>query len=357
MSQQTVGFIASQIAEDIGLCWPRDSERIFKNLTHVQNEIWTSGKFYGSTQFWDCKVSPTNQLITPHGYGILLGIDINGKPKDIKDEFFLFHKNGPGDIAEYRGKCKTFNDNVMSLGESPVLMQPTDESCRQRRMDCNPKRILVKSECGASDPPFPKTRVSGLGADGMPIYSYMAVDPSTEEESLCQCKANEAEQFKAIQGIEYHIAEVSTVADIRFSKINNIIKEPTLGPVEYYMVNEDGVGTLIARMEPWQLLSSYKIYQLPRQCKQRSVLGLFKRNKPEPIIDENQIFISSDMEAILSIAIAVDFKFSKKNIAASVGYFQAGAISLNADLKENRTGAQQTMQIDNKQGYQDFPKM
>lgn len=359
-SNYTVGLIADQIASSIGLCWPNDESRIFENLTHVQNEIWKSGKFFGSTKFFDCKVLPNNQIITPHGYGIMLGIDINGKPKEMKDEFFLFHKNGPGDINRFRGECENFNDDIYYLGNSPVLIQPTDESCRQFRLDCEPKKIIVRCEC-ANDPPYKRTVISGLGVDGKPIYTYKATDPSTEQETVCQCTSNnpvELQAVQAVQGVEYQISSYSLAANILFSKIDNIIKEVTSVPVEYWMVDQNGIGTLIARLEPWQILSNYQIYQIPKKClRMRSVLGLFKRNKPEPVIDENQIFISSDIEAIKSLAIGIDYKYTKKNIPASLPFFQDAGSQLSAELKENRTGATQTLQVENKQGYAKFPKM
>lgn len=363
MSNITAAIAAEYVAEDIGLCWPDNADRIFKVLTNVQNEIWKSGQFFGSVKWFDVKVMPNNQIITPHGYGVMLGLDINGKPRELRDQYFLFHKNGPGDIANIRSECKGWNKNVYELSISPVLIQPTEEACRQMRIDCNPKKIMVKSDCGNSDPPYPRTLVSGLGPDGFPIYSYrgiLSADDPDGETQVCSCTRDQIlkNEIEGLEGVEFDITSRAISANIRFAKITNIVKPVTLTPVEYYMVCESGVAIMIARLEPWQNLSQYHIYQIPQQCANfKTLLGLFKRNRPDRIVDGNQLFISSNLEAIKSLAIAMDYKYNKKNISAAAPYVQDAAGQLNAEMKEERSGVNQPLQIENLQGYASIPKM
>jgi hypothetical protein len=295
----------------------------------------------------------------------MLGLDINGVPRDIKDQYFLFHKNGSGDIARNARECKGWNPNVYDLGTSPVLMQPTAEACRQYRLDCEPKKIMVRAAngCGSDDPPFVETLVSGLGVDGFPIYSYNVAAGDIEDQNntvACACSKQDLElnHIQGNEGVKFPITASGKSADILFSTINNIIKPVTPYPVEYWMVDKYGVSTMIARLEPWQVLSQYHIYQIPQKvCNLKTVLGLFKRNRPEQIVDGSQLFISSNLEAIKSLAIAMDYKYNKKNIQAAIPYLQDAATQLNAELQEEKTATDQSLQIDRLQSYERTPKM
>lgn len=358
-SNHTAGYMADKIAPFVDLCYPQNSDEMFQLLTLVQNEIWMSGKFHDSTRWYYCATYPDGTIKTPHGYNILLGIDVNGKPQDIRDEIFLFHMNGPGDVMAYNSK--TFDRGVYDLGTSPVLFQPTDRNkCSCCKMDTRAKFLYVVSDKCTKKEPFLNTVVSGLDCKGAFIYSY---EKSTKSGiKVCQCEQSlETEGVEVIHGVKYPITgNRFTYKNIKYSEITNIIKEPTQTPVEYWSVDEKGNGFLIARLEPNEVLSSYRTYRIPTKCnKNKCVLGLFKRSKPQEIVDANQILITSNYNALLSLCIGVDFKYNKKKVQSAVPYIQDAFALLNADLKEHKSNSQSPLQIEHKPGtgWGRFPDM
>lgn len=351
--------VAEKVAKYIKLCWPQDREAIFENLTLVEEQIWKSGKFHNSTAWFYVGVNSDGTLITPHGYNVLLGIDLNGKPAKIRDKQFLFHANGPGDVM-LEGVCKKLYSDVYDLGESPVMFQPTDiEYCGCNR--CNfssPKNIQVITPAAnyISNEQF--TIVSGLNYKGNDIYTYEKEDENGVVES-CLCSQEDSEDFKVIQGVKYPISWKGFArCNVPFSRINNIIKSPTPVPVEYYVVGSNGCKKLIARLEPSQIVSRYRRYQLDTRCRGKTcVLALFKRSEPDPIQFDNQLFISRNRQAIISMAMAMDYKYNQSDPSRAVPYLSDAMAQLNAELKENRSNSLTSIQVDNQSGWGNFPKM
>lgn len=361
-SNYNVGYVAERVASKIGLQWPIDKELVFENLSLVQENIWMSGKFHDSMKFFYCSVYPDGTIRTPHGYNTLVAIDLNGKPVQLNDQSFLFHSNGLGDVLSQINHDKRYYTGVMDMGEEPVLFQPTDENtCNCRRIDCNPKYIMVRSlDCNYDlDPPF--TEIAGLGVDGQPIYSYEEEDAETGETSCCICNAEEARRMEnVVNGVRYPILNKAKIYNTtKFSKITNILKTPTRTPVEYWYVDDCKNAALAARMEPYQIRSVYKKYKVPDKCcKWTCVLGLFKRSKPDPIISENQIFISSNIDAIISLAISMKMKYDDRNILAASAFAGSAAASLNAELRESSGQNWKPIQVKTHgKTFRDFPRL
>jgi hypothetical protein len=112
-------------------------------------------------------------------------------------------------------------------------------------------------------------------------------------------------------------------------------------------------------MEPWQLSSRYRIYKMAANCVSKNtncVLGLFKMSKPDPIISENQHFITDDVEAIISLLIAKDEMFNKKDVKMASQFMANAAMNLNADLRESQSNTRKKIQVDAHTGFGNAPK-
>jgi len=357
-SSMLVGQIASQVAGYVQKCYPADKEDIFSLLTLVQDTIWKLGKFHNSTAYFHVNVHRDGTIVTPNSYNVLLGININSKPVPIKDQSFLFHQNGPGSSMVDK-VCSGLYQNAYDLGESPVLFQPTDKNCRCGSCGDVPRNIKVKtpSEGYVSNQQY--SIVSGLDHKGNNIYTYETQDSEGQIETCLCTESQDEEDYSVIEGVRYPIFhEGVTRCNVPFTRINNIIKTPTPVPVEYYVVGKEGCETLIARMEPNQIVSKYRRYQLDTRCRNLScVLGLFKRSEPDPVTYENQVFISRNMQAIISLCIAMDFKYNKTNPGAAVPYLNDALAQLNAELKENKSNTTRNIQVDSSSSWANFPKM
>lgn len=352
MSNQTAGKIAEFIAPYIGMSYPNDENRIFENLSLVQDEIWSSGKFYGSTKYFYAPIRSDNTIITPHGYNVLLGCNINFKSVNINGTSAIFHKNGPSEtpLAE-----NGFSKDVYHLGDSPVMFQPNGSWCKP----CGPNKGKVDfyiSVCGGDCEINKKTLVSSLGRNGKPIYTYFK-EETGDKPIVCEDRDLIVEEIKYNEGVMYDVVgQHVNHKDIIVGDIYNIIKDPTISPVEYYLVNkETGVGTLMARLEPYETVSNYKIYQISKSCvRNNCVLGLFKRSKPVDIVDPSQILISNNKSAILSIAKGVHKKFAEDNIQLGETFIMGGINLLAKEVREQKPNSTARLQIDS---LRDFSKI
>lgn len=360
----TVEQVAERVAGSISLAWPNDRDKIFEVLSLAQDAIWKSGKFKNSTKIASVFVRPDMTLTTPPGYSILLGIDINGRPKAINDKTFLFHENGPGDFTSDMSGSKWIMDGVVDMGESPVIMQPTDvDSCKCHCVDSEPKYLIAKGiDCIPNKLiGYDNVLVSGAGCDGNRIYTYQKTDDKTQKTSCCQCETPEDLDMEGVvDGTVYPITPNDVVyTNILYSKIESITKEPTRYPVEIFAVDKSGRSVMISRMEPWQLSSRYRIYKLAKNCVNKNInciLGLFKMSKPDPIVSKNQLFIVDDIEAIISMLISKDEMFNKKDPQKAAQFGANAIVNLNADLRESKSNTRRKVQIDANTGFGKSPK-
>jgi len=339
----TAGNTADYISSFVGKAYPEDKKSIFTLLDLVQEEIWNSGKFHGSTKWTYVTARDDNTIITPHGYNVLLGMNINFKPMKIRDEHFLFHQNGPADVP----LGNNFSTNVYDLGEYPVfkLLEKICDPCKPT--PCSKFRIGAKTVSSCSS--FPKTRIYGNDLAGNKIFTYTA--PETKKE--CVCPEEDAEAWDAIEGVELQLNSTLRASMAEFGQITAIYKEPSSSAVEYYAIDETGKGTLVARLDPFQLKASYRIYKVPNTCiKKKCIFGLFKRSKPDPIVNENQLFITENKTAILSIAKGCDMKFNRNEIQAGENFIALGIKALSNEVKEENSNSQTTVQFNGP-----FPKV
>jgi hypothetical protein len=175
MNGITVKAAANLIAKFASLSYPQDQEKVFELLTFINNQIWRTGKFHNSTRFAYVKTLPNGTLITPHGYNVLLGVSINNKKVNIRGDHFIFHENGPGDPFTYASK--NMHTDFYHMGESPVIMQPTqDQNCCFKPCDNCPKVIAVKVPDCTYYSAKNSLLISGLNQSGSEIYTYENVE-------------------------------------------------------------------------------------------------------------------------------------------------------------------------------------
>lgn len=334
----TVESIGEFVAPYLGKRYRGDRQSILNILDLVATEIWNSGKFHNSTKWFYTGVRGDNTIITPHGYNVLLGLNLNFRPRTLRDAEFLFHQNGPGELPAF---SKDYSADVYDLGEYPIyrLIETLCQPCEGKKQNCYKVGARVVSQCGQNA----KTRIYGVDQDGNPIYSFVR----GEKEEVCQCTEEEVAYYdSAIEGLEINLTEQVKAYDIWFSRISNIIKEPTKYPVEYFAIDKHGIAIQIARLEPFQVNSSYRTYRIPHTCiKQRCCLGLFKVTKPNNYIDDSQPFISDNKLAILSIAKGVDKKFNRDELDAGNALITDGVMALARELKEESSNTEYPIQV------------
>ena len=334
---KTVEEVAEFVAPYIGKRWPYDQQAILDVLYLTAEEIWKSGKFHNSTKWFYVSTTSDNKIVTPHGYSVLLGYNQNFKPAKLRSSEFLFHQNGPGDLPMTTG----YNRDIIDLGEYPVfrLLDNLCAPCEEKQ--CNTYKIAAKVVGSCES--FPKTRIYGLDVKGNPIYSYV----KGENKEVCQCTEEESHVYdEAIEGLELSLSGTMRSYDIWFSRINGFIKGETKAAVEYYAIDKAGLAVLVARIEPFESTSSYRIYQVPKSCvKQQCALGLFKIKKPNRYISGSEVFITDDLQSILSIAIGVDKKYKRNELQEGLQYIGDGILSMANNLREQSSNTEDPIQV------------
>ena len=348
-----VGKIADEIAPFVGMSYPNDEKRLFDLLSLVQDQIWMSGKFYNSTKYFYTPVRDNNLIITPHGYNVLLGCNIDFRPVSINGVASIFHKNGPLEVPLKQGG---FSQSVYHIGDSPVMIQPNDEWCSP----CKPKtkRDYYIAVQGGGCETNKETLVSVSGCNGKQIYTYRKEETESEP-VICEDRDLVETEIKYSEGVVYPIlGKMVFHENIIISEVYNIIKDPTVSPVEYYLVDkETRVGVLTARLEPYETNAKYKRYQVSKSCvKGKCILGLYKKSKPVKIVDESQIFISDNMQAILSIAQGIDHKYSKGDIEKGMAYIRDGINLLNLEVREERANKNSKLQVETPRDFSTIKK-
>jgi len=334
----TIREVSKLVAQYIGKSYPNDRETIFQILDLAQQKIWESGKFYGSTKWAYVKTRNDNTIITPHGYNILLGLNINFKPQIIRDNYFMFHQNGPAEVNAFGSN---FTKNVQDLGEFPVIGMHENICTPCEGNECQEFYIGAKVLGECND--FPKTRIYGTSPNGKNIYSYTKGEK--KEECVCYDK-EDVEIWDAIEGVELTLSNILRVSKIPFGSITGITKEPSESVVEYYKIDKRNKGELIASLDPFQIVSKYKAYTIPNTCiKQKCVFGLFKRSKPETVINENQRFITDNKVAIIAMAKAMDYYFNRNDIVNGEAFERRSLLSLSNEVKEESSNYVSPIQV------------
>ena len=355
--QLTVGEVCRIIAKHVERTFPNDRESIYEILDLVKEKIWFSGKFYGSTKWGWCKVREDGTIITPHGYNVLLGVKPDNAPTmDIKDKYFLFHKNGPTSSII---NDKNFNNSVVEYGEYPTLLPPDKYFTGRGGEEWY---VSVKSPGLGISKDLRIARVLARDYNGNIIYTYVFNNPEDpEQDGTRQLGPDEIDKYEGvIEGIDYAIKGVDVLyKNIKISSVYGIQKDPTVAPVEFWLYEAKSCanGILMARMEPNETVSSYRSYKVPNKCIRSGwVYGLFKMSKPQKTCYDSELFLTDNRSAIISIAKGVYKQNYKDQMSEGRMFIDDGIRALNDELRENKSSQSSTIQVDSVRNFSKMPE-
>jgi hypothetical protein len=344
----TAGEAADLIGPYVGLCRKNEEEELFGMLSLIQTKAWKKGVFKGMVKDFNVNIRKRTvggkekaYIITPHGYEIMLAVNLDGKPAPIHDNYFQFNNSGNGSITNCCG-CN-WSEGVIDIGEFPTLFQPCENKCCCGSLDCNSSNIgVISYECRDSCRDNLETvHVSGLTDLGNPVYTYDVDNPYVDSHDRCRAVDPKNAKKTVIIGDKFPIKRKLVVhKNIKWSRIDSIRKGYSDAPVEIFTVCGNSTQ-LLARIEPYQQASKYRIYELPDCCCQNQcVHGLFKIGKPEKIQHESQSMVIDDEEAIIALAKSFDLTYNKDKITEGEAFLQKGMQSLDDELRMNRSNAQ-----------------
>lgn len=360
MSQSfiTAASAAKIIAPHIEKSWPNDRESLFEILDIIQETIWTLGLFDGSTKWAYVKVNSDGTITTPHGYSNLLGANIGHMKMDLRDKHFMFHENGP---LKEPDESDSFSKNIQHLGDYPTLVNHLDDM----KVDKGDYFIGVVSPCLPPSGSFPITTISANGLNGRPIYTYSFREddlPKTvdDEDEIVRSLGPDSIDISSgiIEGISFPVTgDLVVYNNIRVSEIYNIVKEPTLSAVDYYLLDPsdpcEGSGVLVASLDPFQTISKYSVWRIPKMCnRENQAFCLFKRDKPDSIVNDSQHVFTSSKKALIALAKGAQFTFVKDNPNMGAAYTGIGTAELSSQLAASRQAVERTIQIKSRQHVQ-----
>lgn len=307
MNAATAGKL---IAPYIGRSWPTDRRVIFQNLKLAVNKSWNEGKYDGQTKEYEVPIYSScdgNFIVGPYSHNVLLAINIDFKPKTIRSNEFKFHKNGNGFIQNRQG-CRWIQD-VYDLGEFPTMQKITD----------NFQFIVGVRSLGMASPDE-KIWIDGVYSNSDRIYTYKKKEAGIE---TCGCVSKQS-TVETVSGIELDISHAfNYINNIKFGDIASIHKTITRCPVEVMIIDPaTGNGIVVARLQPNQTVSKYRRYMVPDSvCKNSCAYGLFKIREQEDIVSDTDTIIIDNEEALISLAMSIDYTYEKKNPQEGALYF------------------------------------
>lgn len=351
----TVAQVAENIAKFVDRSWPNDRHDMYSMMDLIQDAIWKSGLFKGSTKWFYASVRNDNTIITPHGYNVLLGAQVGFTCSDqvarIQDEFFFFKENGP--VHE---PCEgvSYSRDIQHMGEYPTLLNFYDDS----RIIRDAFTIGVISEGSPGYANYPKTVVSALGCEGKPIYSYGASQQyklaDGEDVDNMRNMQLQGEDFYTetdiLEGLQFPITcDFNIRHDVHVTSIYNIAKDPTLSEVKYYAVRLGQCkGLLIASLGPFQTSSVYNIYKILSKCvKNSQAFCLFKVSKPEKIVSDNQFFLTDNITAQINFAKYIYYSYYKNDLQKGLPFFELGLADLAKEITASEPAKAKVINIQN----------
>lgn len=350
-SFSTAGLAGSLIAQFIEKSWPNDKETIFNVLSLVNEEIWNSGLFPNSTKWAYVKVGQNGTITNPHGYAVLLGAKVDCQKFEVKDSYFMFHSNGP---LREPDESTSFSKNLQLLGTYPTLINPQNDymfKCGDRGFN------IGVSACNLPPSRYPPlTIISGLGLNNRPIYTYRFEDTRSDEVKIAEDDeitnySPDDVDFESglIEGVQFPITRnLIKFSNVAFSDIYNIVKQPTLTDVDYWMVDESSCkGIKIATLGPFQTRSAYNIYRVDNKCiRDNCIFALFKREKPDAIINDSQFVLTNNQNALIAMAKGIYAMYYKDDINIGTAFITKALRDIARELAQSNPAAVSKIQVE-----------
>lgn len=301
---------AKFVAKYIGCQWPADKAKIYEILQLGLNKAHKEGKWLGMTKEYTVPKKHTSResfIIGRTDYPILLAVNIDGTPTDIRSPHFHFHRNGNGSIINRPG-CR-WNQDVYDIGYVPII----DEN----RININ-SGVYVAVRALGNPGPNEKVWINGFHSNQQRVFTYQAKTGGLDQ---CKCKI-EKDTVKTQEGVEIEVLpnQIHYIGNIRFSEITSITKTPTRTPIEIIVINCENQADPVAVLMPNQTESKYRRYTVPDSCCD-TVHGLFKIAEQDNIISGTEDLIISDKEVLIALCMAIDYIYHKKDPNTGAGYF------------------------------------
>jgi len=347
----TAGKAGELIAPYIGFSWPNDRDAIFRVLDLVQEEIWKSGIFDGSTRWTTVKVNKDGTIVSPHGYSVLLGAKIGHVKLTIRDTYFMFHENGP--LLE-PDESNTFSKNIQFVGTYPTLINHIDDM----RIGRGDYKIGVVSPCLPPSGIPPLTTISANNLNGRRIYTYRFREKSDpemiEDDEIVEYSPDDVSMQEGIvEGVIYPITNKLIIYNnVRVSEIYNITKEPSLSSVDYYVMSpldsecSCNTGVLVASLDPFQTQSRYNVYRIINSCiNDGKAFCLFKKDRPETLVNDSQIILTNSKNGLISLAKGINFKFGKDDVIKGSAFIASGMKDISDEISTSNPAARTELQV------------
>lgn len=317
------------VAPFINRQWPESKKDIYKILKLGVNKAWNEGKWLGMTQEGFVPVRTGEEgyyIIGPYDHPILLAVNTDGMPRDIRSKHFMFHRNGNGDVRDSVG-CR-WNRDVYDLGESPIIDNEI--------ININ-DGVFVGVRAVGKPGPNEKVWINGNYKDSTKIYSYKTKEAGVDS---CACTINK-ETIDTVTGIELDITDkFNYICNIEFGAILSISKTNTRTPIEVIAFDKNsGKGQQIAYLHPSQRYSKYRKYLLPDDlCKNKScVHALFKVRQQEDIVSDQDEIIIQNEEALICLAMSIDMIYYKGMLNEGAGMFLQAISTLDKEKREEES--------------------
>ena len=323
----------SSIASFLKLDPIADQDKLFLYLDMAQKRAWKSGSYKGFTREASLKIREFNGrrfINTPHGFNVLLGLNLDNKPKLIFESYFQFHHNGPGGTYA-RQDC--YQDVVLEYRESATLM-PYDLLGKSR--------MSFKLAALAHHSSDVNVNITATGLD----INMQPVNTTILSQSSMAAGTDGSETIYGAQ-IKLEAGKLIVMDDVNWLSIDSLHKPVTNGAVDFYAIFGEDCVYHIATIQPFQQRSLYRTYEIPHTCclNWPQVDALLKIGEPEKIKHVSQSLIIDDLEALLAIVMSIDETFDKKAFQTGMEFMTLGISSLDAELRSSRAPTIQPVQV------------
>lgn len=337
-------YAGKLVAKFIDKQYPNDRDAIFEILRMGVNKAWQEGKWLGMTAefFVSIKTDYNCQkyFIAPMSHPILLAINGLNQGISIRDKYFMFHRNGYGDIRNRDG-C-SWSQDVYDIGSVPIIDTDGLDFTAGVNVGVRALGLVGENEF---------VNINGTYLDGNRVYTY----ESSKFGKSCGCEIKE-EFVDVVNGIKLKISnDFNYISNIKFKDITSITKSLTKSPVEIIVIDAFNNGRMVARLEPNQRFSKYRKYLVPDElCGRTSLHALFKIGQQEEIVSPTDTIMISNDEALISLAKGIHNIYYKEQQEVGANYVLQGISILEKEKREEESPDEFPIQVD-AYSYSDLP--
>lgn len=319
---------AKLIAPYVKMTYGSNNDKLFQLLTLVNDRIWKEGSWHGmSKEFYvRTRFGPQGEryIVPPYGYDVLLALNLDGNPSIPKDKWTQFHKNGYGTVD----KSCNWLETALDYGEHATI---NDIFC-EKAANIKPNPIKIGAITLGPEQTAPTVTISGEWDREGPVFTFRKEEISSKRIT----PVNYEPKTEVVYGAELaiHDTTIRKIDNIYWRSISAIRKTVTANPVEVYAFHSDGTVQLLTKIYPHQTISKNRRYMVPSQCSSSVVHCMFKISEPEEIVSGTQPVLTRNREALISIAMGMNFLYNKEDPEPAAIYIASGFKSLNDEKRE-----------------------